>query len=98
MLENLLSAETDSPMLRESMLHYFEIITAISSILLIRKGDEEALTKKDALWKAIRQCDPELHRVMTHRLLGFLVNLSIPFSRNILNVVYTMAQRIFGFN
>lgn len=98
MLDNLLSARVESPKLREAMLHYFEIITAISSVMLIRKGDEEAYAKKDELWETIREQNPVLYATMTRRPLGMIVNLTGTFGRIVTTSAYSMAQRIFGFN
>ena len=41
--------------LRHYMFNYLEIITVISTIMLIRSGTEENLEKKRELWKYIRE-------------------------------------------
>lgn len=40
------------------MLNYLDIITTVSSIMLIYSGVEENLEKKNELWKYIKQKDP----------------------------------------
>lgn len=98
MLDNMVSIRPESPKLREVMLHHFEIITAISSILLIIRGDEDAFALKDELWEDIRGKDIHLYRVMRRRLLGMVINFSGALGHLISSMAYNVAQRIFGFN
>ena len=49
-----------NPKLRHYMFNYLEIITVISTIMLIRSGTEENLEKKRELWKYIKDHDIRL--------------------------------------
>ena len=84
--------------LRSYLVNYFEIITAVSSILLFCAGTAEALDKKDMLWKEIAEGDPWLYRKIRYRIMGWSLT-----KRNIINTkanigVYRIAQKVFGFN
>ena len=46
--------------MRKYMLNYLEIITVISSVLLIRSGTDENLEKKRELWQYIKEKDRKL--------------------------------------
>ncbi len=85
-------------MLWKYMRAYLEIITAVSSILLIRKGDQEALDRKKELWDYIKEKDVRLYRYLRARILGNGVNLPGKVGRKVAVDVYLVAQRIFGFN
>jgi hypothetical protein len=85
-------------MLWKYMRAYLEIITAVSSILLIRRGDEEALAMKEELWNYIKEKDARLYRYYRKRFLGQGLNLRGRFGRKVAVDVYLVAQRIFHFN
>ena len=57
------------------MLSYLDIITTVSSILLIRSGTEENLEKKKELWSYIEKKDRGLYRKLRYGLLGQCMNL-----------------------
>ena len=80
------------------MLNFLEIITAISSVLLIKAGTPEHLAKKEALWDFIRQEDPETDRRLRKRMLGRFLHLKSRPGRAAVCLAYRMANRIYGFN
>ncbi len=80
------------------MLSYLDIITTISSILLIRSGTEEALEKKKELLAYIRQKDRSLYRKLRYGLLGNCMNLPGRTGRWISVEGYKICQKFFGFN
>src|SRR5699024_11707271 len=47
--------------IRRYMLRYLEIITTVSSIMLIRSGTKENLEKKNELWKYLKNSD--IHKI-----------------------------------
>ena len=47
---------------RKYMRNYLEIITTVSSILLIKSGTQENLEKKKELWQYIKDTQPALYR------------------------------------
>lgn len=88
----------DSWRLRRYMRSYVAIITAISSVLLLREGSAESLAKKADLWHFIRHTQPGLYVHMRNGLIGHAVNLPGPIGRKLTVKVYGLAQRLYGFN
>ncbi|MBQ7839775.1 MAG: glycosyltransferase [Lachnospiraceae bacterium] len=80
------------------MLSYLDIITTISSILLIRSGTEEALEKKKELLTYIKQKDRSLYKKLRYGLLGNFMNLPGKAGRKISVEGYKICQKFFGFN
>lgn len=84
--------------LKNYMLNYLDIITTVSSIMLIRSGTEENLEKKEALWKYIRQKDRLTFMRLRYGLLGSCTNLPGRGGRKITVDGYRLCQKIFKFN
>lgn len=84
--------------LYQYMRNYLEIITIVSSILLIRSGTEEHLEKKKALWQYIKEKDGKLYLWMRNGVLGNVMNLPGRVGREISVESYKLAQKIFKFN
>ncbi|MCD8376960.1 MAG: glycosyltransferase [Oscillospiraceae bacterium] len=80
------------------LLNYLEIVTAISSILLIRSGTPEALEKKQALWQHIQDHYPWVYRRLRRRIIGVSMNLPGRVGRGVSSSIYRICRRIFGFN
>lgn len=80
------------------MRRHLEIVTAISSILLIKEGSSESLTKKKELWAFIRKTDRQLYLKLRLGLLGIGLHLPGKVGRQTSIGVYRVAQRIYGFN
>ncbi|MBP3475375.1 MAG: glycosyltransferase family 2 protein [Lachnospiraceae bacterium] len=84
--------------LKNYMLNYLEIITVISSILLIRSDTEENLEKKQELWQYIKQKDKGLFFRLRYGVLGNSMNLPGKGGRKISVEGYKLCQRFFKFN
>lgn len=80
------------------MRNYLDIITTVSSVLLIRSGLEENLEKKKELWQYIREKDKWLWKRLRYGLLGNAMNLPGKVGRKISVDGYKICQRIFHFN
>ena len=80
------------------MLNYLEIVTAVSSVLLIKSGTEENLKKKEELWNFIRKENPKVWEILRHRLLGRMLHLPGKAGRAVIIGGYKVCQKIFGFN
>lgn len=80
------------------MRNYLEIITTISSVLLIRSGSEESLNKKKELWQYLKTKDRGLYRWMRNGIMGYAMNLPGRGGRKISVEGYKICQRIFKFN
>lgn len=85
--------------LREYMYQYLEIVTVISSVLLIRSGTKENLEKKKELWDYIKKHNRNMHRELRYKkFLGYGINLHGRIGRKTVCLVYKICQKIFGFN
>ena len=88
----------DDPHLRRYMLNFLEIITAVSSVMLIRSGTTENLAKRDALWDFIRRTRPQVYRQLRRRILGRIVRFRTRPGRRAVILIYRISRRIYGFN
>jgi glycosyltransferase involved in cell wall biosynthesis len=84
--------------LRRYMKKYIEIITTVSSILLIKSGTEASLSKKNEIWAYIKTRDPKLYRQLNRRLMGRTLRLQGRVGRKIQLSCYRLSHKIFGFN
>ena len=83
---------------RKYMISYLDIITTISSIMLIRAGTPEALEKKKKLLAFIRAKNPSLYFSLRHSMLGHVMNLPGRGGRKLSVAAYKIAQKFYGFN
>ena len=83
---------------RKYMFNYLEIITVISTVLLIRSGTEENLEKKRELWRYIREADLRLFHRLRNGIMGNTMNLPGRGGRRISIAAYKIAQKVVGFN
>lgn len=98
MLESVDVLHVEPAKKRAYMLGYLEIITTVSSILLMKSGTEEHLAMKQALWDDIRARFPEVYKKLRHRFLGIGLHLPGKLGRQIAIGGYKLSQKIFGFN
>ncbi len=78
------------------MTSYLDIITTVSSILLIRSGTKENLAKE--LWNYLKKKDWILYRKLRYGLLGQCTNLPGRSGRKISVEGYKICRRFFNFN
>lgn len=84
--------------LRKYMISYLEIITVVSTVMLIRSGTEENLQKKRDLWKYIKEKDARLFRRLRSGIMGNTMNLPGKGGRKISIAAYKISQKVVGFN
>lgn len=84
--------------LYQYMRNYLEIITTVSSVLLIRSGTEENLAKKKELWQYLKSRDRGLFLWLRHGIMGNAMNLPGRGGRKISVGGYRICQKIFKFN
>lgn len=77
---------------------YVEIITTISSIILLKDNTMNSLQRKKDLWDFIEQQDELLYRKMRRRVFGIGVNLTGKIGRKTAVIAYHMVQKVYGFN
>ena len=83
---------------RETIFHYHDIITAVTSIMLVLGGTPEHLAKKEALWAWIRDEHPWEYQKLRRSLFGVIMNLPGKLGRGIAVICYRIANRLFSFN
>lgn len=84
--------------LRRYMFNYLEIITVISTVMLIRSGTKENLEKKRELWRYIKQQDLRLFHHLRMGIMGNTMNLPGRGGRKISIAAYKISQKVVGFN
>ena len=98
MIEQVDLPRVEPARLRQYMYNYLEIITTVSSVLMLRGGTPELLDKKKELWLWIRQKDAELYRQLRYGLMGRVMNLPGRAGRGLAVGCYKISQKLFGFN
>lgn len=83
---------------RKYMLNYLEIITVVTTVMLLRSGTEENLEKKRELWKYIKDKDITLFHKLRNGILGQTMNLPGKGGRKISVAAYRLSQKVVGFN
>ncbi|MBP2056941.1 glycosyltransferase involved in cell wall biosynthesis [Lactobacillus colini] len=80
------------------MRYYLEIITTISSVILIRQDSPYYTSLKDELWEYLKSYDSELYKKLRHRPLGIGVNFNGKLGRKLVSGLYRLAHKIYQFN
>lgn len=85
--------------LKNYMYRYMEIISVISSVLLMREGSPEKLQMKQELWNYMKQSNRKMYRKLRYFMfLGFAINTKGKLASKATLKVYEISQKIFGFN
>lgn len=84
--------------LRKYMFNYLEIITVVSTVMLIRSGMDENLEKKRELWNYIKKKDIRLFHRLRNGIMGGTMNLPGKGGRKISIAAYKISQKVVGFN
>lgn len=98
MLEAYEKEENIDPYAKKAMIHYFDMMMCISSILSILDGSKERLKDKDDLWKLVEDKAPELYRKVRKSILGKTMNLPGSTGRKMSVAGYRIANKFVGFN
>ena len=83
---------------RKYMMNYLEIITVVSTVMLLRSGTDENLEKKRELWRYIKDKDIRLFHRLRRGILGGAMNLPGKSGRKISVAAYRLSQKVVGFN
>lgn len=84
--------------LKAYMFSYLDIITTVSSIMLIRANTEESLEKKKELLEYIKTQNRAVYRRLRHSLFGRVMNLPGRGGRKMSVAAYKISQKFYGFN
>ncbi len=83
---------------RRYMLFYQDLITMVTSILLIKHNSPESIQKKRKLWAYIKKRYPRNYRWMMHRFMPILFNLPKKCGNRLVVLIYWISKKLFGFN
>lgn len=83
---------------KKYMIHYLEIILAISSIMCILSHKPENFAKKKELWRYLKEMHPSTHRKLKRNPMGFIFHIPGKTGRAIAILIYKVVQKIFNFN
>ena len=84
--------------LYQYMYNYLEIVTTVSSVLLLRSGTAEHLAMKRELWAYLKSRDRKLFGSMRRGIMGAAMNLPGKGGRKLAVDAYHICQKIFKFN
>ena len=98
MMNDFTNSDIDDPYCEKAMVHYFDMMMCVSSILSIREGSKKRLEDKKALWNELKQTNPELYKKVRYSKLGLSMNLPGKAGRKCSEAGYKVTQKIFGFN
>ncbi len=94
----LWKVERKYPKLAKYLRRNISIMMSISCIHLLLIGDEEALEKREKLWKYIKEYDIFLYRRLRYRTLCGLTYLPGRLGAKLTIAGYRFAERIYRFN
>lgn len=83
---------------RDYMVKYLTMITTVSTVLLIKSGTTENLSKKYELWNYLKNKDIKLYNAVKHSFLGRCMQLDSAIGKKLVTAGYSISQKIFGFN
>ena len=81
-----------------TMFSYLDIITTVSSIMLVRAATQECLDKKQELQDYIKDQNMGLYRKLRRSLFGRVSNLPGRGGRKMFVAAYKICQKFYGFN
>ena len=94
MVDAYINCKNTNKQLKAYMFSYLDIITTISSIMLIRANTEESLQKKKELLEYIRTENKQVYRKLRHSLFGRVMNLPGRSGRKMSVAAYKISQYI----
>lgn len=98
MLDSLSLDTVYEKRLRKYLLHYLEIVTSVSNVMLLRSGTMPNLEKKKKLWRYIKEKDCAVYNRIRWGVLGVFLNLPGLPGRKIPVIIYQIARKVIGFN
>ena len=90
MLEIYNNSKIDHENIDKAMVHYFDMMMCVSSILSIREGSKQRLDVKES--------NTELYEKVRKSILGRTMNLPGKAGRQISVIGYKIANKFVGFN
>ena len=98
LLDSIDLEHVENKNLRQTILNYHMIVTAVSSIRLIQAGTPEHLKMKEDLWDYIEKNHPWEYKRLRYDFLGIGLNTPGKAGRSMDKALYKLANKVFGFN
>lgn len=98
MLDAYTNSKITEPNADRAMVHYFDMMMCVSSILSILDGSEKRLKDKEELWKLVERKNPKLYKKVRKSILGRTMNLPGKTGRKASVAGYKIANKFVGFN
>lgn len=98
MQASLPDRSTVHPNLHKYLLHNFSIVSAATSLMLLRSGTKEDIARKAGMWDTLRAEQPRVHRRIRRSMIGRITNLPGPAGRRTTITAYRVARWVVGFN
>ena len=83
---------------RKYMYNYLEMITVVSTVLLVKSGTAENRKKRKELWRYIKEYDPYLFKKLRYGIMSITTNMPGKGGRVLCVTAYKISQKIVGFN
>ena len=83
--------------LQNYMVKYLDMILLVSTSLLVKIGTPESLKERDELWDYLK-AKPEMYKLVNKRTWMKLAQRRSTAGNGFIKLVYTLAQKFFGFN
>ncbi len=83
--------------LQNYMVKYLDMILLVSTALLVKIGTPESLRERDELWDYLKS-QPDMYKLVNKRTWMKLAQRRGAAGNGFIKLVYTLAQKIFGFN
>ena len=87
-----------NPKLDQVLVHYFDMMMCVSSIMSIREGSVQRLQDKEELWRLVEEKNPSLYKKVRKSVLGRSMNIPGKGGRKVSEILYFITNKIFGFN
>lgn len=88
----------ESKKLKKYMIQFLTMISAVSTVLALKSNTQENIEKKNELWNHLKTTKPELYKEMKKTLIGRFIEMDSSIGRKMILIVYSISQKIFGFN
>ena len=84
--------------LRNYMIKFLAMVTAVTTVLCIKGNTDELTAKKNEVWQYMKEKDEKLYKAVLKTPVGLSMQLEGNIGRKILMEGYNISQKLFGFN
>ena len=88
----------ESKKLKNYMVQFLTMVSTVSTVLALKSNTKENIQKKYDLWNYFKNEKPALYKEMKKTLIGRFIEMDSPLGRKLILFVYSISQKIFGFN